>query len=112
MNDFIATLPCKSLVELFLSLDGGQAVREMVLQEEDAAEWTSSWLDVFPHFMKAIGQLLWPIGNHMTFMEFLMERFQPLAIQGYVRLQQNWYVYIYLNVKRIFLVFYMNPFQV
>lgn len=102
MNDFIATLPCKSLVELFLSLDGGQAVREMVLQEEDAAEWTSSWLDVFPHFMKAIGQLLWPIGNHMTFMEFLMERFQPLAIQGYVRLQQNWYVYSYLNVKRIF----------
>ncbi|KZS06139.1 Nuclear pore complex protein Nup160 [Daphnia magna] len=85
-----AALPCKSLVELFLSLDGGRAVREMVLQEEDASEWTSSWLDVFPHFMKAIGQLLWPIGNHVTFMEFLMERFQPLAVQGYVRLQQSW----------------------
>lgn len=77
-------------MELFLSLDGGRAVRDMVLQEDDASEWTSSWLDVFPHFMKAIGQLLWPIGNHMTFMEFLMERFQPSAIQGYVRLQQSW----------------------
>jgi hypothetical protein len=47
--------------------------------------------------MKAIGQLLWPIGNHMTFMEFLMERFQPLAVQGYVRLQQNWFVNIVLQ---------------
>lgn len=71
-------------------MDGGTAVREIVLQEEDASDWTSPWLDVFPHFMKAIGQLLWPIGNHTTFMEFLMERFQPSAIQGYVRLQQNW----------------------
>ena len=80
----------KSLVEFFLSSDGGRTVRDIVLQEEDTSEWTSAWLDVFPHFMKAIGQLLWPIGNHTTLMEFLMERFQPAAIQGYVRLQQNW----------------------
>lgn len=80
---------CRSLVELFLALEGGQAVRAMVM-EEDEAEWSSPWLDVFPLFMKSIGQLLWSMGNHTTFMEFLMERFQPSAVQGYVRLQQNW----------------------
>jgi hypothetical protein len=81
---------CKNLVELFLLLDGGQATRQIVLQEEDMPSWTSPWLDAFPNFVKAVGQLLWPIGNHVTFMEFLMERFQPLAVQGYVRLLQNW----------------------
>lgn len=81
-------------MELFLSLDGGRVVRELILQEEDVSDWTSAWLDVFPRFMKSIGQLLWPIGEHMTFMEFLMERFQPAAIQGYVRLQQSWLVVI------------------
>lgn len=80
---------CKSLVELFLALEGGQAVRAMVIQEDDS-EWISPWLDVFPLFMKSIGQLLWSMGNHTAFMEFLMERYQPAAIQGYVRLQQNW----------------------
>lgn len=83
---------CKTLVELFITLDGGQAARGIVLQEEDMEEWTSPWIDAFPRFVKAIGQLLWPIGNHTTFMEFLMERFQPSAVQGYVRLQQNWFV--------------------
>jgi len=81
---------CKTLVELFITLDGGQAARGIVLQEEDMEEWTSPWIDAFPRFVKAIGQLLWPIGNHTTFMEFLIERFQPSAVQGYVRLQQNW----------------------
>lgn len=80
---------CKSLVELFLALEGGQAVRAMVIQEDDS-EWISPWLDVFPLFMKSIGQRLWSMGNHTAFMEFLMERYQPAAIQGYVRLQQNW----------------------
>lgn len=64
--------------------------RRMVVQDEDMAEWRSPWLDAFPNLVKAVGQLLWPIGNHVTFMEFLLERFQSLAVQGYVRLLQNW----------------------
>lgn len=66
--------------------------RRMVVQDEDMAEWRSPWLDAFPNLVKAVGQLLWPIGNHVTFMEFLLERFQSLAVQGYVRLLQNWFV--------------------
>ena len=108
---YLAASPCKSLVELFLSLDGGQAVRAIVLQEEDAAEWMSSWLDVFPHFVKAIGQLLWPIGNHTTFMEFLMERFQPSAVQGYVRLQQSWFAPFLLLFRITYNIFFIFPFH-
>lgn len=93
------TSPCKRLVELFLSLEGGAAVRSMVLLDEEVSDVQSTWLDGFPLFMKAVGQLLWPIGNHTTFMEFLMERFQPSAIQGYVRLQQNWYFHKTITTK-------------
>ena len=71
----------------------------MVLLDEEVSDVQSTWLDGFPLFMKAVGQLLWPIGNHTTFMEFLMERFQPSAIQGYVRLQQNWYFHKTIATK-------------
>ena len=82
-------------------------MRAMVLQDEDVSDVQSSWIDGFPLFMKAVGQLLWPIGNHTTFMEFLMERFQPSAIQGYVRLPQNWFAKQLMLTRQLF-TFYLS----
>lgn len=80
-----------TIVHLFLSEQGGNQARHLMSLQAQAEEcMENKWSSLLPILISNAVQLLWPLGPHFLFPEFLFTQCQYLPLQGYARLLGRW----------------------